>query len=144
LQIWKLPAAGGAATQVTKQGGFDNVESPDGQLLYYTKARFAPGIWRVPVAGGEETLVLDQHRAGELRSWAVTEQGIYFASAEKPEQPQLEFYSFATGQVTTVAVLEKGIYRGMSGLAVSPDGRWLTWSQIDQVISDIMLLENFR
>src|SRR5438045_3696193 len=30
-QIWKQPAAGGQAVQITQQGGFDNVESPDGQ-----------------------------------------------------------------------------------------------------------------
>ncbi len=141
-QIWKMPATGGAAVQVTQQGGFDNVESPDGQFLYYAKGRFVPGIWRVPVAGGEETLVLDQHRAGELRFWAVTAQGLYFASAA--EQPLIEFYNFATGKVTTVVTLEKGLQKQTSGLAVSPDGRWLTWSQIDQVSSDIMLIENFR
>ena len=29
-------------------------------------------------------------------------------------------------------------------LAVPPDGRYLLWSQIDAVGSDLMLLENFR
>jgi Tol biopolymer transport system component/DNA-binding winged helix-turn-helix (wHTH) protein len=143
-QIWKMPAAGGPAVQVTNGGGFDNVESPDGQFLYYTKGRFLPGIWRVPVMGGEETLVLDQHRAGELRFWAVTEKGIYFASAENPAQPRIEFFDFATNRVATIVALEKLLQKQTSGLAVSPDGRWLTWSQIDQVSSDIMLMENFR
>ena len=143
-QIWRMPAAGGEATQVTGQGGLDSMEAPDGQFLYYTKVRYAPGIWRMPVAGGEETFVLDHHRAGYWRYWAVVEQGIYFATAERLEQPLIEFFSFATGQVTLVAVLEKGLDRATSGLAVSPDGRWLIWSQVDQVGSDIMLMENFR
>jgi Tol biopolymer transport system component/DNA-binding winged helix-turn-helix (wHTH) protein len=142
-QIWKMPAAGGPAVQVTKHGGFDNVESPDGQFLYYTKVR-APGIWRRPVMGGEETFVLDHHRAGFWRYWTVVERGIYFATAERPEQPLIEFYSFATSQVTPVAVLEKGLNLRASGLAVSPDGRWLIWTQRDQDGSDIMLMENFR
>ena len=139
-----MPAAGGQAIQVTRQGGADSMESPDGQFLYYTKARYTPGIWRRPVAGGEETFVLDHHRAGYWRYWTVVEQGIYFATAEQPAQPVIEFFSFATGQVTLVTVLEKGLNRGFSGLAVSPDGRWLIWSQVDQVGSDIMLMENFR
>jgi Tol biopolymer transport system component len=143
-QIWRMPAAGGQAIQVTRQGGVDSTESPAGQFLYYTKVRYAPGIWRSPVAGGEEKLVLDHHRAGYWRYWAVVEEGIYFATAERPEQPLIEFLSFATGQVTPVAVLEKRLDRGASGLAVSPDGRWLIWSQLDQVSSDIMLMENFR
>jgi hypothetical protein len=105
-----------------------------------------PGIWRIPINGdaGEETLVLDQHLAGYLRFWAVAEQGIYFATEEKPKQPLIEFFSFATGKVAPVAMLEKELISATSGLAVSPDGRWLTWSQVDQISSDIMLLENFR
>ncbi|MCI0525068.1 MAG: DPP IV N-terminal domain-containing protein, partial [Acidobacteria bacterium] len=143
LQIWKMPAAGGQAVQITHQGGFDNVESPDGQYLYYAKGRGVPGIWRIPVAGGEETSVLKHHRAGINRQWAVTEKGIYFTTTETPDRPLIEFFSFATGKVTTVATLAKTIYP-ISGLAVSPDGRWLIWPQLDQVGSDIMLMENFR
>ena len=74
----------------------------------------------------------------------MVKQGIYFATAEQPKQPLIEFFSFATGQVTTIAVLEKGLDRGMSGLAVAPDGRRLIWSQVDHDSSDIMLMENFR
>ena len=144
-QIWKMPVTGGPAVQVTKNGGFDNVESPDGQFLYFTKGYQVPGIWRIPVAGGEETLALNQHRAGQWRYWAVQEQGIYFATAETLEHPLLEFFSFATGKATPLATLEKKIsYFGFAGLDVSPNGRWLIWQQLDQEGSDIMLLENFR
>src|SRR5262245_5236288 len=144
LQIWKLPVAGGQAAQVTKQGGFDSCEAPDGQWLYYAKGRGAPGIWRMPVAGGEETLALDHHRAGFWRYWAVTEKGIYFTTAETPDHPLIEFFNFATGKVTTITTLEKRIDGNVSGLSVSPDGRALIWSQQDQTGSDIMLMENFR
>jgi Tol biopolymer transport system component len=145
-RLWKMPATGGEAVMITKQGlgGHECVESPDGRFLYYQKLRLVPGIWRVPVAGGDETLVLDHHRAGYWRHWTVVEQGIYFATAERPEQPLIEFFSFATGRVTHVATLQKGIDPWTSGLAVSPDGRWLVWSQVDQVGNDIMLMENFR
>ena len=144
-QIWKMPAAGGQAIQVTQHGGFDNVESSDGQYLYFTKGYQVPGIWRMPVAGGEETLVLNHHSAGQWRYWAVKEQGIYFATAETPEHPLLEFFSFASGKVMPIATLEKKIsYFGFAGLDVSPDGRWLLWQQLDQEGSDIMLMDNFR
>ncbi len=144
LQIWKKPAAGGAATQVTKQGGFEGFESFDGKFFYYAKGRDLPGIWRIPVEGGEEAPVLDHHQAGLWRSWAVVEQGIYFITAETPARPLIEFFGFVTGRVTQVATLERPIPRGIAGISVSPDGRWLLYTQLDQRGSDIMLMENFR
>jgi Tol biopolymer transport system component/DNA-binding winged helix-turn-helix (wHTH) protein len=147
-QVWKMPAGdssgSGQAVQVTKQGGFDNVESPDGQYLYYAKGRGESGIWRIPVAGGAETPVLDHHHAGLTRHWAVTPQGIWFATAEAAKRPLIEFYSFGAGKVTIAAKLETPLPPGISGLTISPDGRRLLWTQMDQVDSDITLVENFR
>lgn len=143
-QIWKMPAAGGEAMQITKQGGYEGFESPDGKYFYYTKARRTAGIWRILVTGGEETLVLDQHKAGYWRYWAVTEQGLYFATAEAPARPVLEFFNFATGRITPVATLDKQIHGGIWGMTVSPDGRSILYSQYDQRGSDIMVMENFR
>lgn len=141
MQIWKTPVEGGQAVQVTKQGGFQGRESVVGKFVYYLKDRGTPGIWRVPVEGGEEMLVLTHHKAGLGRAWTVVEKGIYFATAENPAKPLLEFYSFATRQVTPVAPLARPF---RSVLSASPDGRWLLYSQVDQASSDIMLLENFR
>ncbi len=142
-QIWKMPATGGAAVQVTRQGGFEGFESPDGKYFYYAKARQAPGLWRIPVSGGEETLVLNHHSAGYWRYWAVMEQGIYFATAASG-RPRIEFFSFATSKVTPVATIDKAIDSNIWGLTVSPDSRWILYTQLDQGGSDIMLMENFR
>jgi len=141
LQIWKLPAEGGQPALVTRQGGFEGIESPDGKFFYYAKGRRLPGVWRIPVEGGAETPVLDDHQAGFWRAWTVTEQGIYFATAENPSRPLIELFSFATGKVTQIAALEKPF---VLCLSVSPDGRWLIYTQLDQSGGDIMLMENFR
>jgi Tol biopolymer transport system component/DNA-binding winged helix-turn-helix (wHTH) protein len=141
MQLWKMPAEGGQAVQVTKQGGFLGRESIDGKFVYYLKDRGVPGIWRVPVEGGEEVLVLTHHKAGLSRAWTVVEKGIYFATAEDPANPSIEFYSFDTSKVTQVAALSKPFSYSLS---VSPDGRWLLYTQVDQSGSDIMLMENFR
>ena len=103
-----------------------------------------PGIWRIPVGGGKETPVLDHRGAGYWRSWAVTEQGIYFATAETANRPILEFFNFATRQVTPVTTLDKPISSRVWGLSVSPDRQWILYTQIDHQNSDIMLMENFR
>jgi Tol biopolymer transport system component len=144
MQIWRVPAEGGAATQITRHGGFEGFESTDGQYFYYAKGRAMPGIWRVPVGGGEETLVVDHHQAGLWRYWAVTDKGIYFATAEMPSHPLIEFFNFETQKITTIAKLNKPLFKTDPGLAVSPDEKSLLVVQIDQKGSDIMLMENFR
>jgi Tol biopolymer transport system component/DNA-binding winged helix-turn-helix (wHTH) protein len=143
MQVWKMPVTGGQAVQVTKQGGFENYESPDGKYLYYTKGRGVPGIWRAPSGGGEETLVTDQHKAGLWRYWRVVDQGIFFATITA-DGPMLQFLNFASGKVSEVARLSKGPERNVPGLAVSPDGRLLLFAQMDRSGSDLMMVEDFR
>ena len=144
MQMWKVPAAGGPALQLTRLGGFEGFESFDGKFFYYAKGRAVPGIWRVPVAGGEETLVLDHHQAGLWRYWAVTDKGIYFATAEVASNPIIEFFSFATNKTSLIARLDTPLFRTDPGLAITPDGQSLLLVKMDQSGSDIMLADNFR
>jgi Tol biopolymer transport system component/predicted Ser/Thr protein kinase len=138
-QVWKLSAEGGSAVQVTRKGGREAFEAPDGRFLYYTKFGVA-GIWRVPVDGGEETQVLDR---GLQSYWTLTSQGIYVRTWKPPLAPVIELYSFATGRLARVAELAKGKDYSL-GLSVSPDDKWILYTQLDRVDSDLMLVENFR
>ena len=56
LQIWKMPADGGEAVQMTRQGGFEPMESPDGQWLYFTQDRGSSSIRRMPTGGAPKRL----------------------------------------------------------------------------------------
>ena len=139
-EIYKLPSEGGPAVQVTTQGGFECFELPDGQFLYYTKRSYDSTLWRRPTAGGEETLAFNSDRVIHMRNWALSNQGVYFASSESA----IEFFNFAAGKATPVATAEKRLTRGVPGLTVSADGKWMLFTQIEQQGSDIMLMENFR
>jgi Tol biopolymer transport system component/predicted Ser/Thr protein kinase len=144
-QVWKVASGGGQALQVTQKGGFEAFESPDGKLIYYAKGQYTSGIWRVPTGGGEETPVPEMATAGYYRYWEVTERGIYFVPQKVTPQPILQFFSFATQQVTQVMALdEPPVTSGVGGLAISPDGRWILYAQTDSSVADIMLVENFR
>jgi Tol biopolymer transport system component len=143
-QIWKVPAAGGQPIQVTKHGGFESFESPDGELLYYTKGRGPGGIWQIPVAGGEERPVPELIDAAYWRYWAMQDKGIYFVAPVASARPAIKFFSFATHRVTQLGVLERDPLQGPAGLTISPDGRWLLYAQVDQSVSDLNLVENFR
>ena len=143
IQLWKVPIAGGPEAQITKQGGFEAFESPDGASLYYTRGRGIPGVWRVATEGGKEEPVLDHHQIGLWRYWRVVERGIYFASLTE-KGSLLEFFNFATGRVNEVSRLAGGPERNVPGLAVSPDDHTLLIVQLDYGGSDLMIAENFR
>jgi Tol biopolymer transport system component len=138
--LWKIPPSGGVEAPVTRKGGFAALESLDGKTLYYAKSRQATSLWKVPVEGGEERQVL-----GSLGLWsnfAVLDRGIYFiARSESAAGSSIQFFNFANERIRPIAAIEKPVDLG---LTVSPDGRWILYSQLDQGGSDLMLVENFR
>jgi Tol biopolymer transport system component len=139
-QVWKMPASGGAESQVTRKGGFAALESFDGKTLYYAKSRKAASLWKVPVEGGEERQVLES--LSYWSNFAVVEQGIYFiARSESAAGSPIQFFNFATKKIRPIAATEKPVHLGVS---ISPDNRWILYSQLDQAGSDLMLVENFR
>ena len=136
-----MPAQGGEAVLVTRHRGNEPFESPDGKYVYYHKANSHIGsIWRIPVGGGQEEQVVDHVPAGY---WAVLVKGIYFVNP-KVMPLAIEFYSFDTRQVRKLTTVEKSPGWTSPGFAVSPDGRWILYAQVDQEGSDSMLVENFR
>jgi len=133
-QIWKMPAGGGPAEQVTRNGGHTPFESQDGRTIYYTKNELNPcPLWKTRADGGEESQVLDSLAPHQF---AVARGGIYFLL-----WPRLQYLDFSSGRSKTILTLQKPAALGMS---LSPDERWLLYSQIDQGGSDLMLVENFR
>jgi Tol biopolymer transport system component/DNA-binding winged helix-turn-helix (wHTH) protein len=141
-QVWKIPSGGGPAVQVTRHGGYGGFESPDGKFLYYAKGATVPGLWRIPTTGGEETEVLGTLEAGYWGYWAVVANGIYYL--DTTAKPGIDFFNFATRHATRVLDLESRPAREATGLAVSPDGRTILYTQLDALSRDIVLVENFR
>jgi hypothetical protein len=73
---------------------------------------------------------------------AVVHDGIYFIPTQSTAKgSSIQLFSFATGTIKPIANLERS---SGPGLTVSPDGRWMLYTQIDQAGSDLMLVENFR
>jgi Tol biopolymer transport system component len=139
-QIWKMPTQGGKAVPVTRKGGFRALESPDGKVLYYAKSDGPTNLWKVPVEGGEENQVLTSLSHGE--NFAVVDEGIYFIPTPDPANGySIQFLSFATRKITLITKIGKPVELGLS---VSPDRKWILYSQIDERSSDLMLVENFR
>lgn len=140
-EVWRMPVAGGEAEQVTSAGGFGPQASPDGRWIYYAKDK-APGLWRVPTAGGDETRVLDSLDPRDWGSWAVHDAGIYYL--KRGRSTILAFHDLASGRTDTLFTPPRRVPGMDPAFAVSPDGDWLLFGQLDRHDSDLMLVEGFR
>jgi hypothetical protein len=139
MQIWKMPANGGPATQMTRRSGWCPLESADGQYLYYLTIP-AVELWRLPLAGGPERKILSR-LAGGGTSYAPARDGLYFVRATDHKKQELAFFRFATGKITTLTPIPG---QASLGLALSPDERLALYGQTDQLGSDLMLVDNFH
>jgi WD40 repeat protein len=142
LRIWRMPAEGGEATEIThSEGGLFSIESRDGKTLFYCHELPEKGVWKIPAQGGMAERVtgpLIEENCG----LAVTDEGIYYAAAlDSRNRHSIQFFSFSTGQTHDVVVSDRPM--GRLGLSVSPDQRFVLFSQQDQSGSDLMLIPDF-
>jgi eukaryotic-like serine/threonine-protein kinase len=152
-EIWKQPAIGGPATQVTHNGGYASHESPDGQWLYFSKAG-KENIWRIPGSksqfgrrpvAGEEMVIGPPYRA-QLEGWTVTPDEIVFIDlARSNTPPAIRAYNISTKHMRSiVALTEVFSDRDDIGASVSPDRRWVLYSELDRSGSNVIVAKNRR
>src|SRR5688572_19086771 len=137
--IWRVSSNGGQAVRLTRTGGFEPTESPDGQYLFYLDrppAGLATGgtarLMRLPLSGGPEEVVLEHVRPF---LWSVTDTGIVFVSRE-PGFDAVDVYRFSDRRVARVGRIPfriPGIYRNMTA---SRDGRWVLATNLVRFDSD--------
>jgi hypothetical protein len=120
---------------------FDLRESRDGLDFYYVNHTGASGIWRRPVSGGPPTLLKGTEALQLYRYWTLAGNKIFFVAG--PGNRVAQCFDLATGHISRLASIGRGIVRGPRGLAVSPDGSEIIYTSEDLTLSDIMLVENF-
>jgi len=142
--VWRMTPDGGQATRITRNGGFDAKESPDGQSLYYLD--HYPGqngtarLMRAGVDGGQESVVLDGVRP---LLWSVTNNGIVLVTRES-DFDALDVYRFSDQRVARLGRLGFRIPAIYTQMTVSRDGRWALATEMVRHDSDLTLLDNFR
>jgi Tol biopolymer transport system component len=146
-QIWKVPADGGPAAQVTIAGGFDPQASPDGRFVYYLdrapqygSVALPANLVRIPADGGSPTVVLDNVRAFY---WSVAEKGIFVLSMER-DFDAVDVYDSATGKRARLGRLPWRVSRLCGRISISRNGRWLATNHVDRLDTNLMLVDNFR
>lgn len=137
-QIWKTRPSGGDAGQVTRTGAFAAIASPDGRFLYYAANRL-PGtsLKRLNLSDGTESTVATNILP---REYFPTAGGVYYVTGHQYQGQSLQFYSSQSGKTERIASFDRSI-RG--SITLSPDGRQLFYSQVDEDGSDLLFVEKF-
>lgn len=140
-QVWKIPAEGGQAIQITVEGGSNPRESEDGRFLFYVAGQGPNTIRRVPVAGGKEIPIMEEGEPITF-AWTLWRNRIVYATGDQPYgSTQIEVFDLETRKVTRLFSFQGELGFGMT---VSPDGRSVLLSLDEPPASDIMLVEGFR
>ena len=145
LTIWRVPAAGGQATQVTKTPSFMPNESPDGQYVYFVRTTADKvRLWRIRPDGSDEKMIdaIPPLRTNGYEWWPFG-TGIYFYTYPNGK-PEVDFLDLLTSRIRRIYTPDKPPAPWLGGLSVSPDRNWLVYSRVDETTSDLMLVENFR
>jgi Tol biopolymer transport system component len=140
---YRCRATGGDAIALAKDiDGLDAQESFDGLKVYFVN-RDQPRatlkkLARLASPGTEsEVDGLPSLNGSEL--WTLLPGGIYFVPGDSPRS--LRYFNFATKQIRSIFELNMDFGPGLS---VSPDGRWILYSQAGDLNRDVMLVDNFR
>ena len=142
--IWRIPASGGTATPIAKAPSTYPIASPDGKYVYFVRdVGGQTRLWQVQPDGSRETVVLGMPALRFVDEWWPVRNGIYFIGDIGSKQA-IEFLDLQTSKIRQVYTLEKSPEPWTSALAVSPDGTRILYSQIDEIGSDLMLVENFH
>jgi Tol biopolymer transport system component len=148
FEPYRCPAGGGDAIALSSNinEGEKVLESFDGRKAYLaTAAVLNAGLnaqlreVSLDAQSGVATDAIPGTLVKDYSNWTLVPGGIYFVPAAAPRS--MRYFDFATKQIRTVFELDKDFD---GGLSISPDGRWILYSQVDQVDSDIMLVEHFH
>jgi Tol biopolymer transport system component len=142
MGVYRCPASGGDAVVLSKDvDGISPRESFDGKTLYFASHEEKSTLKKVALPGqpGAESEVEGLRRLSNSRLWTLSPGGIYFVPADAPRS--LRYFDFASKQIRPIFEADKDF---SSGLSVSPDGRWILYSQAGDMTGDIMLVDQFH
>src|ERR1700722_10337441 len=141
-QFYRCPVQGGdAAILATSQDFIEPIESADGKVLYFPSRNRNALLMMLPLdrADAAPQPVVGMPTISVEHQWAAVPSGIYFVPRAAPRT--ICFYDFATRHTREIFKTDREL---SDGLSVSPDGRYMLYSQLDENNSNIMLVNNFR
>jgi Tol biopolymer transport system component len=142
-QVWRIPAEGGDAEQLTSDGGMYPLESTDGRTLFYAKITSPLSVWSHSLEDGREEFLFEADIV--QRGFTLWNNTILYILQDQERGVWVEAYDVETGETTTVTELGRYTRLGRYGRhSVSPDGRWIVYTREDGGGSDVMLVERVQ
>ena len=142
-RAYRCPASGGTATVLSSETALGLHESFDGETLYFADGRSGARLKKVSAnQAGPASPVEGMPLLKDAALWTVVPGGIYFVPADEPHS--ICYFDLSTRHVRRITEVGRDFASENGGISVSPDGRWILYSQVDEVNSDIMLVEHFR
>jgi Tol biopolymer transport system component/DNA-binding winged helix-turn-helix (wHTH) protein len=140
-KIYRCPASGGDALPVaTPPDGANFLESFDGNSLYLAARVANTDLGMLSLTGAPPVSVVPGlPKIKYFGLWTLVPGGVYFVPHDDPRS--LRYYDFSTKKTRRIFTIEKDFDIGLS---ISPDGRYVLFSQLDEENSDIMLVDHFN
>jgi Tol biopolymer transport system component/DNA-binding winged helix-turn-helix (wHTH) protein len=137
--LYRFPSSGGHAERFTQHSSTYAVVVAD-RVVFNVLDSHGVSLWTKPVNGGPEGLIENLPKLSYADVWTATAAGIYFTDAAS-KTISVNFYDYASKSTRTLMSLRQDPIPGGGGpgIAVSPDGRYLLYVEVDDEQSDIML-----
>jgi Tol biopolymer transport system component/DNA-binding winged helix-turn-helix (wHTH) protein len=135
--LYRFPSSGGPAERFTNRASSYSIVVAD-RLIFNVTEPTGVVLWTKPASGGPEAPLENMPRLTYADAWTATSVGIYYT--DSLSQPvTINLYEFATRTTRTLMTVKEAPPPGIGpGIAVSPDGRWLLYTENDEH-SEIML-----
>jgi len=139
--LYRIPSGGGPATRISNKGSWFSLVR-NGRVFFDVIDGTNIAIWSQPVNAGEAEPLKGMPELKADESWTATEHGIYYTSSSTLPST-VNYYDFASRTVQRICILPHFPTPG-GGLSVSPDSRWLLFTQTDDDQSDVMIARHFH
>ncbi len=136
--LYRVPVAGGPAQQFTHLPAAHSSVSGD-KVIFAVKHPDGLVLWMKPAEGGAEHPLENMPQLQYSDAWTTSLNAVYYTDTSM-RPISVNEYSFADRKSRRIMNIEKVPEPGEGpGMTVSPDGRWLLITEIDDAQTEIML-----
>jgi Tol biopolymer transport system component/DNA-binding winged helix-turn-helix (wHTH) protein len=142
--VRRMAIDGSGTSDLVEKDVFRLAESIDGRRLIYSRSDTSC-VWSVSVDGTDETCLADEPERVAPCGWREVEGGLFFFSlvieGGEMRTVNLCFKDRATGETSTVATSVNFVGHNID---VSPGGDFVIADRLEDLGSDLVLVESFR